>query len=221
MPSPFPGMNPYLEQEDVWHGLPPELHCRRVSAPSGRKLPGGILRANPSVCSSTTTCSEWTSGRSPLQPECCRQRASKQWALKIRCEMSIDRDRNVSPYIEIRRTGQDARGVSGHRAAKPGPSTLDPEPHREQYIGQRRIRILRSRDPLRGNRSAARWQSASWESMSLGCRLLRSGEPVAGPALGVSMADSAPRAAGHDSLPVSDGVPDAQLDLQASLQQVL
>ena len=38
MPSPFPGMNPYLEQEDVWH----DFHERFI--PLAATLLGGQLR---------------------------------------------------------------------------------------------------------------------------------------------------------------------------------
>ena len=38
MPSPFPGMNPYLEQEDAWHKFHEQfcIHCMELLVPQVR-----------------------------------------------------------------------------------------------------------------------------------------------------------------------------------------
>lgn len=49
MPSPFPGMNPYLEQEDVWHNFHEQLmpHLLEVLVPQVR--PGYIVKLDEHV----------------------------------------------------------------------------------------------------------------------------------------------------------------------------
>jgi hypothetical protein len=49
MPSPFPGMNPYLEQEDVWHDFQKRFVARAADAIAGQVIPRYITMVGTHV----------------------------------------------------------------------------------------------------------------------------------------------------------------------------
>ena len=49
MPSPFPGMNPYLEREGIWHGFHERLCVRCADALVPQVLPKYIVQTDENV----------------------------------------------------------------------------------------------------------------------------------------------------------------------------
>ena len=225
MPSPFPGMNPYLEQEDVWHGfhqrfiaraadsLVPQVrpdfvvdieanvYLHELPADERRQLFGGpdvhVARAAPAAAA----------GTGPSRPAVTAGAVSAAVPL-----LAVDEVRDS--YIEIRdRKNREVVTVIELLS----PSNKRPGDDRGQYVAKR-IRALRSRahfveiDLLRG-----------WPRMSV------DGLPACDYYAMVSRFEDRPRVdvwavalrqrLPSIPIPLAGGREDAVLDLQAVLDQ--
>ena len=210
MPSPFPGMNPYLEQEDVWRDF---RLCFIVAA--SRQL---HLLLPPHFYAAIRP-NEFYFGMSdldrsdPLEPDAVVN-ADPAGPLVVRIPTT---DVERQSYIEVVEA-KSKEGVAVIELLGCSAKFTDSHPIRQQYLAHRNrimrsaahfveIDLLRGGERLPGNQApgsgycalVSRWQQRPWAEVWP----IRLREPL--PKL---------------PIPLADGVPDVQLDLQAILQEV-
>ncbi len=191
MPSPFPGMNPYLEQEDVWRDfrLSFTVAASRQLQPLLSPQHFAMIRVKEFFYEASEL------GRADaLQPDAIVN-VSSRGSLPVRLP-TTDKDRES--YIEIC-DAKSREAVTVIQLLSRSTKYAVPPPHREQYLAHR-IEALWSAGPLRRNRPAARGRPPSSERRA-GGRLLRPGEPLAAAAVGGGVADATPGAAADAAHP--------------------
>ena len=210
MPSPFPGMNPYLEQEGVWRDFR-LCFTVAVSQMLNRALSPryySMIRVNEFFYESPERI-----GYEPPQPSAVVN-ASAAGCLPVRLP-TTDKDRES--YLEI----CDAKSqevVTVVQLLSRSTKFADPPSYREQYLAHRtqtlwrpvhfvEIDLLRGGERLPANQApgadycalVSRWQQRPWvEAWSMRLRERLPTLPI----------------------PLADDIPDVPLDLQAVLQQV-
>lgn len=210
MPSPFPGMNPYLEQEDVWRDF---RWCFIVAASQqlNAQLPTGyfaLIRPNE-------FCFDAAERQEPDRPQpdaIVSTGTGGPTAVRL---PSSDVERES--FIEVRET-KCREAVAVIVLLSRGTKWNDPRTYRDQYVAWRtkvlrspvhfiEIDLLRGGGRLSGNEARGadycalvyRWQQWPWANLWP----MRFREPL--PILPV---------------PLGEGAPDARLDIQAALHQV-
>jgi hypothetical protein len=206
MPSPFPGMNPYLEQEDVWRDF---YRCFIVTASAKFQIqlpPGFYARIDlHEYYYGSTDCLN-----SP-QPDAVVN-AKTNGPSAVRLSMT---DCVRESYFQIHQV-KDHEPVTAIKLL--GPSIKLPGPHRDQYLVHRNkilrdsinfveIDLLRGGNRLPGDDAphsdysvmVSRWQE----------RPLATVWPI-------HLRQALPTI----PVPLAEGVPDAQLDLQAVVNRV-
>ena len=221
MPSPFPGMNPYLEQEAVWHDFHQRFIPRAADALTSQVRPGYIVTVDSHVYLHELPAEARRLVGSPDvsvavtgSPGNVRPAGSISGGAVLGI-VPLPVDAEKDSYIQIRdREGRELVTV----VELLSPSNKAPGPDREQYLAKRR-EVLASGvhlveiDLLRG-----------WP------RLPAEGLPQCDYCIMVSRAKERPRvqfwpATLRDTLPIipvplRDADGDATLDVQQILQQV-
>lgn len=220
MPSPFPGMNPYLEQDDVWHDFHERFLPAAAEAVGSQVQPDYIVKIDEHVyVHELPPEPRRLLGRADLAVTPARERSEAPAALGVLeapARIRIpDQDVETEGFLEIRdRRSKELVCV----VELLSPSNKRPGPNREQYLSKRR-RVLGSPAHL------------------VEIDLLREGQPMPSeerPACAysvmVSRAEDRPEAGFwavglRDPLPMvpvplRSGHADARLDLQALLHRV-
>src|SRR5262249_52437060 len=141
MASPFPGMNPYLEQEDVWHDFHERFipHVADLLVPQVR--PGYIVKLDEHVYIHELSGEERRFlGRGDVTLARSEATAAAQPGVAVaaataygRVPMLVDTERHA--YVEIRdRRNRELVTV----IELLGPTNKKPGPDREQYLAKRR-----------------------------------------------------------------------------------
>jgi hypothetical protein len=152
MPSPFPGMNPYLEQEDVWHDFHERFvpHLTEALVPQPQVRAGYIVKIDEHVFIHERSAQERAFvGRADVLVAGVHPASSAQPAAAIleapafaRVPLAVEEER--LSFVEIR-DRRDRQLVAVIELLSPSNKYAGPD--REQYLAKR-LQILRSRAHL-------------------------------------------------------------------------
>src|SRR5262245_17621717 len=146
MPSPFPGMNPYLEQEDVWHDFHQRFATAVAEALGPQVFPSYIVKIDEHIFIHEPPAEQrQLLGRpdtflAPSGREGSTPAGAGVLEAPVRFVLpAVDEERQ--PFVEIR-DRQSRQVITVIELLSP--SNKDPGPDRVQYLGKRG-EILRSR----------------------------------------------------------------------------
>lgn len=226
MPSPFPGMDPYLEHRAWWRGVHQRLIVyiadtlseqlpQRYVADIGERL--YVVEADRDVYPDVSVKRKRESGRSGKSKRTAGGAVALQSDPAVR--VSLEPETLPEGYIEIRRADSEGRVVTVLEILSPtnkaaGSKGRDQYLAKQQELLQSTIHLLEI-DLLRGGRytvAAPRQElrrRAEWDYL---CSLHRAGDQEC-ETWPVTLRQSLPRIA----VPLSDGDKDFVLDMQAML----